>query len=151
MNTPDLWNDTERELLDAVLDQIIPASADGRIPAAGALGVADFIGRNVAGDVELGALFRQGLAKAAVLVSAHDAHVDVRIVARIEQEEPAFFEALLRQTYMGYYSRGDVRALFGLSPKPTQPDGYDVPPDDPEEMAALIEPVKKRGSCYRVA
>ena len=137
-------NKAQRKLLDAILDQIIPASADGRIPAAGALGVADFIGNRAADDPELGALFRDGLAKTTDLVNCHDGHVDAAVVSRIEREEPAFFEALLRQTYMGYYSRGDIRALFGLSPKPTHPDGYDVHEQNLDELAALTKPVKRR-------
>lgn len=139
------WNDVERKLLDAVLDQIIPASADGRIPAAGALGVADFIGA----DPALGPLFRQGLTRMVALATSHGDVVDRDLVTELEREEPAFFAALLRKTYMGYYSRGDIRAILGLSPKPVHPDGYDVPLQDLDELAALTEPVKQRGRCYR--
>ncbi|MDH3660377.1 MAG: hypothetical protein OEU92_10160, partial [Alphaproteobacteria bacterium] len=62
-----------------------------------------------------------------------------------------FFGVLLISAVaMGYYSRGDIRALLGLSPKPVHPDGYDVPPQDLDDIAALTEPVKQRGRCYRV-
>lgn len=140
----------QRRLLDALLDQIIPAGVDGRIPAAGDLGVADFIGDRATDDAELGELLRQGLAFAATLVDADRNGLDADSVRRLEQEAPAAFEALLRLTYMGYYSRGDIRALLGLSPKPVHPDGYDVPPQDLDDIAALTEPVRKRGRCYRV-
>ncbi|MGI9486853.1 MAG: gluconate 2-dehydrogenase subunit 3 family protein [Geminicoccaceae bacterium] len=142
-------DDAQRELLDALLDQIIPASDDGRIPAAGAFGVADFIiGRAVA-DPELGQLILHGLEKAAAFVDADGIRLDPAAVRQLEQEAPASFEALLRQAYMGYYSRGDIRGLLGLSPKPVHPDGYDVPEQDLDEIRALTAPVMERGPCYR--
>lgn len=42
-----LWNEGERKLVDGMLDQIIPASADGRVPSAGSLGVADFLAHRI--------------------------------------------------------------------------------------------------------
>ena len=146
--TPD---NTQRELLDALLDQIIPASDDGRIPAAGALGVADFIGDRIAVDVELGSLIQHGLAKAAMLVSANGHRVEPDVVRQLEQDAAHFFAALIRLTYMGYYSRGDIRARLGLSPKPVHPDGYDVPEQDLDEIEMLTASVRKRGQCYREA
>ena len=142
---------TQRELLDALLDQIIPASDDGRMPAAGALGVADFIGDRIAADDELGSLIQQGLAKAAMLVSINGLRVEPDVVRQLEEDVPDFFEALIRQTYMGYYSRGDIRALLGLSPKPVHPDGYDVPEQDLDEIKMLTASVRQRGPCYREA
>ena len=149
MNTSDLWNDSERSLLEALLDQIIPANADRGIPSAGKLGVADFISRRIADDPELGCLLADGLATAAALVGAHDGHVDPTVVSQLEQEAPASFNALLRQAYMGYYSRGDIRGLLGLSPKPVHPDGYDMPEQDLGEIRVLTAPVTERGRCYR--
>lgn len=142
-------DEAQRELLVALLDQLIPASADGCMPAAGALGIADFICDRAAADSELDALLRHGLAKAADLATAHDGHVDPTVVRQLEHEAPASFEALLRHTYMGYYIRGDIRALLGLSPKPVHPDGYDVPEQDLDQIKALTKPVKERGRCYR--
>ena len=52
---------------------------------------------------------------------------------------------------MGYYSRADVRPQFGLSPRPTQPEGYELPEDDPDELADMLAPVRRRGRCYRPA
>jgi len=143
-------DDAQRKLLCSLLDQIIPASADGRMPAAGALGVAEFIEQRVTTDADLAKLIVNGLTRTAGLVDGDGSRLGASLIARLEQEEPAFFEALLRQTYRGYYSRGDIRALLGLSAKPVHPDGYDVPEQDPGEIAALTEPVKMRGRCYCV-
>jgi len=38
-----MWTQTQRTLLDAILDELVPPSNDGKIPGAGALGVADFL------------------------------------------------------------------------------------------------------------
>ncbi len=149
MNNSDLWNDSERSLLEALLDQIIPANPERNIPAAGALGVADFISGRITDDPELGCLFADGLARMAALVDDDGIHLDADVVKQLEQDTPDFFAALIRQTYMGYYSRGDIRGLLGLSPKPVHPDGYDVPEQDLDEIRALTTPVSQRGPCYR--
>ena len=144
-----ILDDAQRKLLRSLLDELIPESTDGLMPAAGALGVANFICDRVEADAELELLFRDGLAKAASLADTGGG-VDAAVVGNLEKDEPAFFEALLRQTYMGYYSRGDIRALLGLSPKPVHPDGYDVPEQDLDEIETLSAPVRRRGRCYRV-
>ena len=139
MAEPDtaLWSDAERALLDALLDQVIPASADGRMPAAGALGVADFIAAKLGDDP----------ARTTELARAFaDLPADA---AEAERAAPANFSELVRLVYMGYYSRADVRPHFGLSDRPTQPEGYELPEDDPDELAALLAPVRARGRCYR--
>ncbi len=150
------WSEAEGRLLSALLDVIVPTSADGRVPAAGALGVTAFLAERAADDTALVTRFREALAYAARLAEARDADFQaldaaerVAVVAALEREAPEAFAALLRYTYMGYYSRADVRPHFGLSPRPTQPDGYTVPDDDAHEMAALLAPVRARGCCYR--
>jgi len=156
VTAPVPWCEAEGRLLGALLDEIVPASADGRVPGAGALGVADYLAGTAADDPALAALFREGLARAAALAEARgtafgalDAAGRVAVVATLEREAPEAFAALLRHAYMGYYGRADVRPLFGLSSRPTQPEGYAVPDDDPDELAALLAPVRARGRCYR--
>lgn len=144
-----ILDNAQRKLLHAILDELIPESTDGRMPAAGALGVADFICERVEADDELWKLFSDGLAKATSFIDPNG-KVDAALVGKLETDEPGFFEALLRLTYMGYYSRGDIRALLGLSPKPVHPDGYDVPEQDLGEIETLTAPVRQRGRCYRV-
>ena len=150
------WNEAERRLLNGLLDEIVPASADGRITAAGRLGVVDFLARKASDDPALSALFRAVLTRATALAEAGgtgfdalDAAGRVSIVGALERAEPDAFLALQRYTYMGYYSRPDVRPHFGLSDRPTQPEGYAVPEDDPGELADMLAPVRARGRCYR--
>ena len=152
------WNEAEGRLLVSLLDEIIPASADGRVPAAGTLGVTEFLAGKAAADPSLALSISEALAHAAKLAEAQgtafealDAAECVAVVEALEREVPDAFAALLRHSYMGYYSRPDVRPHFGLSDRPTQPEGYAVPDDDPDEMAALLAPVRTRGRCYRGA
>ena len=156
MSSPPPWSEAEGRLLDALLDEIVPASADGRVPSAGVLGVTEYLAERAADHPALAATIRKALAHAAKLADARGARFDaldaagrVAVVEALERDAPEAFVTLLRHTYMGYYSRADVRPHFGLSPKPTQPDGYTVPDDDPDEMAALLAPVRARGRCYR--
>lgn len=142
-----MWSDDERQLLDGLLDQLVPANADKHIPGAGQAGVADFLGKVASQDSDLSRLLRSGLSSARVKsAEGLDHHA---LLQWFETEEPDFFTALLRQTYMGYYSRSDIRPLFGLSDLPTQPRGYDVPAESPELMTELTAPVVARGRCYR--
>lgn len=154
-NMPGHWSESDRALLAGLLDEIIPASPDGSIPSAGALGIADFVFDRLAEHPEQ-QMIRGGLERAGALAAEAggafaglDSHTRTGIVSRLEGREPAFFALLIRHTYMGYYSRSDIRPLFGLSDQPTQPLGYDVPSEPPEFMAELTEPVRKRGPVYR--
>lgn len=150
------WNERERAFLDQILGQIIPASEDGKIPSAGSLGVAEFLAKKIQTEPELGQLFQQGMlfiveqiktvGKDFSSMNNEDWHA---VVKKLEEQESEFFQALLRHTYMGYYSDAVVRPHFGLSANPPHPNGYEVPLDDPKELAALVHPVKKRGPCFR--
>ena len=152
------WSEAESRLLCALLDRIVPASRDGRVPAAGALGVAEYLAESASEDSSLAALFRHALARVEALAETRGANFDAldaaardAVVQALERDAPEAFAALLRHTYMAYYSRADVRPLFGLSSRPTQPGGYEVPADDAGEMAALLAPVRARGRCFRPA
>ena len=158
MSGPRPWSEPEGRLLAAILDEIVPASADGRVPAAGALGIAEFLASRASDDPELATLLRTLLTQVEALGASHgsrfeamDAPVRIAIVEALEREAPDAFTALLWHTYMGYYSRADVRPHFGLSPRPTQPEGYELPEDDPDELADMLAPVRARGRCYRPA
>ena len=156
MSGPRPWSEPEDRLLAALLDEIIPASADGRVPAAGELGITEFLASRAADDPELATLLRNLLTRAEALgasrgarFEALDASGRITIVEALEREAPDAFTALLWHTYMGYYSRADVRPHFGLSPRPTQPEGYVLPEDDPDELADMLASVRAQGRRYR--
>ena len=60
---------------------------------------------------------------------------------------PTRSRPLLRHTYMGYYSRPDVRPHFGLSDRPTQPDGYVLAEDDPDRARGDADPGARAGAA----
>ena len=150
------WSESERALLNGILARIIPASEDGRIPSAASPRVVSYLAEKACAQPGLGALFTRGLT--AVVEQAASAggrfeslapHQQQAILEQLEKNEPEFFEQFLRHTYMAYYSNPAIRPLFGLSDKPTQPDGYDVAAEPAAELAALVEPVTRRGSFFR--
>ena len=150
------WSEDQGRLLTGLLDVIVPASADGRVPAAGALGIVDFLVSKASADPALAVSLREVLSHAAALAEARGANFDdldaagrIAVVEALEQEAADAFTALLWHTYMGYYSRADIRPHFGLSDRPTQPEGYELPEDDPDELADMLAPVRARGRCYR--
>jgi hypothetical protein len=145
-----------KALLNGLLDEIIPASDDGRIPSAGSLGIEDFIANKAREVPGLMGLLKRGLRTAQALLEPQGDTCEalhpadrLALVKILERREPEFFAALTRTIYMGYYTDPTVPPLFGLSAKPPQPYGYEVPDESPEELTALVEPVQKRGRCYQ--
>lgn len=151
-----MFDETEKSLISSILDQIIPASKDGKIPSAGVIGVADFIELEIKKNVSLLPRMKRGLKRVSEIAKAQDAKFDalssttkVSILQQVEREDAEFFKTLITQTYMGYYSRPDIRALLNLSPNPVHPDGYYVDPESSELMSKLTGPVIERGQCFR--
>ncbi len=143
--------DSELTLVRAVLNRIIPA-ADG-FPAAGDLGVAEHVDRVVGSSVELKRLFAEGLARIRIKGDATSPNgftgmPDTRkdeVLREVEVEHRRFFEALVKQTYNGYYSNPRIMRLLGPAIRPPLPHGHDV---EPGNLAAL-EQVMARGPVYR--
>lgn len=147
-----MWTEDQRTLLDLVLDELVPASADGRIPGAGALGVAEFLpsATPYASD-PIGAVLR-------VLGAVSEKSADfgalpradrVRILTEVEADQADAFSTLVHLTYMGYYSRSDTRPLFGVGAHPVHPDGYPVEREGDALIEDLTAPVLARGRTYR--
>ena len=145
--------DAQRRLMVSVLDRIIPR--DGERPGAGEAGVAVHIDRVVGGSRQLKRLFAEGLSAIDVssraLGSRDFAELSSEdkdtLLGQVETDHPDFFEALVKNTYGGYYSNPKVLRQLGLESTPPQPRGYDLEPFD----LALLENVKKRGKVYRDA
>ena len=146
-----MLNETNRAVLDAILDELIPPSEDGKIPGAGALGVADFLptaqayAPDPAGSVQT------------ILDAVSDDFValprdeKVATLKRVEAAQGQDFETLVRLTYMGYYSRPDTRPYVGVGAHPIHPHGYPVVRESDAMMDELSAPVRARGKAYRDA
>ena len=148
-----ILTDAQRELLTQVLDRIVPA--DGGLPGAGELGVGEFV-ESTAGSkpgqtrqlvdglklVEVTA----GRRGSGVFAGLDDDAKDETLRA-VESESPAFFDELVRLTYVGYYSQPRVAAALGLEARPPQPLGFDMQQTD----LSLLDNVRQRGPVYREA
>jgi hypothetical protein len=149
------WTEDERALLDALLDTVIPAGAG--LPGAGALGIADFLAEQVADAPEWGEGFVEGLGRAAAFMrsrgienlQALEAQDREAVARELEASEPNFFSTLVRYTYVGYYTHPTIPPHFGLPDHPPQPEGNDLPPDDPALLDEMLQDVRSRGKIYR--
>lgn len=145
------WTDPKRSMFESLLDQLIPPNPARQVPGAGELGIAATLEQQTHKDLTfrdvVAQLLDEGLAGEDTDLGTH---LSAKRVAQLEHDKPAPFAELLRATYMAYYSRPDIREVLGLSPRPTQPRGYDVPIEPPELLGALLEPVRTRGCFYRI-
>ena len=145
---PTEFSSDERRALACVLDAIVPPSADGRLPGAGAAGVATHVERVLRTLPDLRAMVAEGLRDLEVQARAQH---DRPFVALGAAERAAlvalqgFSYALIPHTYIGYYQDDRVLAALGLDPRPPHPKGYAMPADD----VTLLDPVKTRGARYR--
>lgn len=137
--------DRETSLLDAILDELIPANSQRQIPGAGAAGVASFLIDRAGLDASLGEAVSSLLRDAQQVVGK----VTPDLVRKLEAQSPAAFQMLLTETYKGYYSRPDIRVKFGVGAHPVHPDGYAVEHETPEFLAELTAPVLARGRIFR--
>lgn len=149
--TASFFTDTQRELLHAILNRIIPAS--GSFPGAGDLGIASYIDKVIGQSVELRRLFAQGLAQIEIICQPPpgqefsdlpDRQKDT-VLLQVEATNPEFFGALVTHTYSGYYSDPAVIRLLGLEVRPPQPQGYKLEPLD----LGLLDTIRQRGLLYK--
>lgn len=139
-----------RALLDAVFDAILPASADGRMPAARTLGLlprfADLP------ESVLSVLFREldALDDAAVAVhgrpfAALDVPAQDGLLATLRDEHPALLARTAMQLVTFYYEHDDVLRALGRDARTPFPQGHEVHPGD----LSLLDPVRNRGQLWR--
>ncbi len=113
---------TQTQALTLALDEIIPPRPDGRLPGAGALGIA--------ADVE--EALRKTPPLLEMVVEALDAGTDL----------PPF---VVIHAFGAYYRHARIMEALGLEPRPPHPKGYDMPPND----LSLLDPVRRRGPMWR--
>ena len=155
--------DAQRELLIRVLDRVVPAG--GGLPGAGELGVAEFVESAAgsaprqnrhsreSGNLSPTRLLVDGLKLIEVTAGRRGSEAfgqlddDARdeVLREVESASPAFFDELVRLTYVGYYSQPRVAAALGLEARPPQPLGFDMQQGD----LSLVDNVRKRGPVYR--
>ena len=116
-----VFSPAQRELLDAVLDRLIPP--EGNRPGAGALGIGDFVEGVAVGEPGLTRLFIQGLAAIEIAAAergsggfaALSAEAQDDALRSVEASNTNFFEQLVLQVYNGYYTNLTVFESIGYS------------------------------------
>ena len=116
-----VFSPAQRELLDAVLDRIIPP--EGERPGAGTLGIGDFVEGVAVGEPGLTRLFVQGLATIEIAAAergsggfaALSSEVKDDVLRSVEASRSDFFDQLVLQTYNGYYTNLTVFESIGYN------------------------------------
>ena len=154
-------SDAQRAALAAVLDAIIPRSADGRLPGAGELGLARGIEQQLGAMVgftarsldALDALARERQASAEASAEASGfaalgAAARAQVLDAHAAADPGFLPGLVFQAYSAYYQHPRALEGLGLEPRPPHPKGYAL---DQPDLDALLAPVRARAKLYREA
>lgn len=146
------FTETQMDLATHVLDRIIPASE--KMPGAGEIAVG-YLDETVGRSPGLRRIFGHGLAQVEVCARrSHDRDFTALsggekdgVLRQVEGAEPAFFDALVRHTYNGYYTDPRVVELLGMEARPPQPGGHQVGQGDLSPLERVIQ----RGIVFRDA
>jgi hypothetical protein len=145
-DAPSILDATQRALLRAVLNRIIPPRRD--LPGAGDLDVGASIERTLSESPRLRRLFLDGLSQIQISTSHQFVDLDEATqtahLQRIEQSLPAFFTSLVEHAYRNYYTHPSVQRAVGW-PRPPQPLGHTLPPFDP----AILDHQRARAPFWR--
>ncbi len=149
MSDPTLSEEAARGLA-AVLDLLVPPSEDGRLPGAGALGLAPTLHANVPDlrvviELGLAALDERARNRGARDFAGLAKDERSAILNEVAAEQAAFVPGLVFQTYVHYYQHPRVLSGLQLEPRPPYPKGYEMEPSD----LSLLDPVRERSKLYR--
>jgi hypothetical protein len=147
-DAPPALSQEQQRALDALLNLIIPASTDGRLPGAVEVGFLDH-----ARQERILPWLRDGLqlilAEARLDPGADFAALgppqQTEVIGRLRRQHFRFFGDLTTRVLQCYYQNDRVLAAIGIEPRPPFPHGYALDDGD----FTLLEPVFERGRIYR--
>ena len=152
-----MWTESEHEILHRILEALIPASKDGKIPSANKILIIEKLKQEAIKDNKFKSLLLDGLKHIRQMLNVKGKDLNsidfkkfTTLICKLEDQKPEFFNAFLRKIYIAYYNQPSIRTHFGLSANPPHPDGYNVPSETIEEISSLVAPVIKKGACYRI-
>ena len=136
--------------LEAVLNLIVPASADGRMPGAAEVGVPAYLCAEAADALPvlreaLDELERRSNARFMRGFAALKQDERQSLVGALRAQAPAFMNRLAMETLACYYQHERVLEGLGVEARPPYPTGYQVVQGD----LSLLAPVRARGKIYR--
>ena len=141
-------NSVDEELLDAILDRLIPAVED--LPSAGQMGLTPEIVRLAAQQTRFNNIFQNaievfGTASPTFTSSNGDQQDDA--IRTFESASPELFGALLSIAYIVYYKDSRVHTRIGWEGRTPQPDGNYMEPWD----ESVLDNMRKREPFWRKA
>lgn len=141
-----------RETLRAVLDLLVPASVDGRMPGAGAMPpvlrqVENLVAQLPALADGLDRLQSEATARYGAAFAALDEAGRSALLDEFAARDPAALQRLGLEAVTCYYQQDGVIEGLGLEARAPYPLGYQVLAGD----LTLLRPVIARGKIYRDA
>jgi hypothetical protein len=136
--------DTERAILRAVMDRLVPPADD--LPGAGTMGLLDQV-EAMAGahhPFHFALLALLGGLPAGSFATLAGADQD-KAISRFETAHPAVFNTALEVVYLAYYGDPRVHGRIGWRGGPLQPAGFALPPFD----EAILEKARQRQPFWR--
>ena len=146
------FSSKQKDFIISILNIIIPKS-DG-FPSAGEIEVYNHIDNILSDSPYLKRIFIEGLTSIQYesnilfkndFITLNDSEKNI-VLKNIEQIKTDFFNALILQTYNGYYTNNIVLNLLGPHARSPQPLGYDIEEGD----LSSLESVKNRGMIYKI-
>ena len=149
----DPLRDDQMRLLQSLCDQLVPPSADGRLPSAGAFDLRAHVAGTMRRMPMLRPVVEYGLSTLADLATQRDpggwdalsAVERADLFHGFAAGDQFFMPALLMLVYSGYYQQARVVEALGLEARAPHPRGYAMEADD----LSLLDPVRTRGKRYR--
>lgn len=133
---------SQRQIFNAIVDTLIPASEDGAMPSASEFDVAAFISEKAP---ELAARLGEIVGYFDVDFPAQPPEARCERLTAFQSAHPDLFEPLLFTTYARYYQEDRVLVGIGSKAGPPFPQGNTVKPGD----LSLLDPVVELNKHYR--
>ncbi|MDA1076633.1 MAG: hypothetical protein O3A63_18055 [Proteobacteria bacterium] len=133
---------SEQQILAALLDPLLPATEDGRMPSAADLDLVGYLAESAPEIVPQLAGIVGCFDQTFTGLSLEDRYA---LVTDFSQTQPHLFEPLLRHTYTCYYQDERVLIGIGLSGSPPFPTGNTVEAGD----LSLLDAVVSKTRSYR--
>lgn len=138
----------DHDFMKALLDVLIPPSASGELPGAGALGLAPAVTTELRADAMLGPLVESGAQD--VRETALSEHPDglaglgqeagAKLLEARLTSHPLLIIGILRYLYPAYYQHPRILEAIGEPARPPFPEGFEIEATD----AGLLEQLEAR-------